>query len=103
MRRLLNISLSSVPALIGAGICFLPVLYSKSIGINSHSFFSTLSLTTPVLTILFIWIQSFLFPRKTGYTVDNFWIYYDPGSGCLREIESFIVDPNKAICIQSIN
>ena len=38
-----------------------------------------------------------------GYTVDNFWIYYDPGSGCLREIESFIVDPNKAICIQSIN
>ncbi len=96
MRRLLNISLSSVPALIGAGICFLPVLYSKSIGINLHSFFSTLSLTTPVLTILFIWIQS-------CYTVDNFWIYYDPGSGCLREIESFIVDPNKAICIQSIN
>ena len=70
MRRLLNISLSSVPALIGAGICFLPVLYSKSIGMNSHSFFSTLSLTTPVLTILFIWIQSFLFPRKTILKID---------------------------------
>ena len=70
MKRLSNISLIPVPALIGAGICLLPMLWSKSIGVNSHSFFSTLSLTAPVLTILFIWIPSFLFTRKTVFKID---------------------------------
>ena len=66
MRSPSSISQIPVAAIIGAGICLLPMLWSKSTGMNTHSFFSTLSLTVPVLTILFIWIQSFLFPRKTA-------------------------------------
>ncbi len=70
MRRLLNISLSSVPALIGAGICFLPMLWSKSIGTSSHCFYSTLSITIPVILIYSIWIPIYLLKRKTVFKID---------------------------------